>query len=134
MTVIVRLLCAVLVGGLLVEASHTRADGYEELPIVLTVIAGLLATFTVVAAVLEARMDRRHAHREARTWRRRARSAELANETLLETQRVWRRRAIHWQTLYDAAETDTETAMLHTPLGDTLLDVWELPDTRERAS
>jgi len=132
-TVLIRLFTAALAGGFLVEAGHVRDAGHESTAVTLAVFAAVLAGGTVLAVLVEAQMDRK-ARRDVTKWRTRAWSLRSANRTLRDSKAVWRRRAIYYQALYELAEAETQHAMLHTPMARTLVEVHQLPDTRDRAS
>lgn len=133
MTVLVRLVTAALAGGLFVEAGHVRAEGHEATAMALWVIAALVAGGTVLAVLVEAELDRR-ARRDVSKWRDRAVALRSANRALRKGVTTWRHRAIHWQARYEIAEAEAQHAMLHTPMGQTLAEVHQLPDTRDRTS
>ncbi len=129
----VRTIQAGLAGAIATDAYHARLDGDLTLAALGTVVAALIAGWVMFGAVLDAyaaTVEARRAERAIAT----ARGLRRANRKLQHGVRVWRARAIHYQAQAERAEAEAHTAMLHTPLGHTLAQVHQLPDTRDRTS
>jgi len=127
----VRTVLAGVAGSLFSDAASAGVRGDEALAMLLTVVAAFVAFWVVSGALLEAAA--RHAeHKKAERARARARDYAAANKALVRSVCSWKARAIRWQAEADLAEAEAHTAMLHTPLGDTLAEVLAAPDTQER--
>jgi hypothetical protein len=120
-----------IAGALVADAHHARVDGQTAAATIAVTVAVLVAGWVALGAVLDAMAAAAEARRAEQAIAN-ARGLRQANRALRKSVRTWRARAIHWQVLYDRAEAETHTAMLHTPLGDTLADVHQLRTTQDR--
>ncbi len=129
------------IAGALFSDAHTAAGAGDDLTaMVLWTVAALTAGWVALGAVLEYGL-RRAEHRRAIAAVATAVELRRANRALRSSARYWRARAlylkaqaVHLQAVADRAEAEVHTAMLHTPMGQTLAEVYQLPDTRRRSS
>ena len=131
--VLVRTIQAGIAGALIADAHHARLDGQLTLAALAGTAAAIIAGWVMLGAVLDAYAANVEARRAAHAIAT-ARGLRRANRKLKANVRALRASALHYQALAERAEAEAHTAMLHTPLGQTLAQVHQLPDTRDRTS